>query len=1130
MAIESDIRDHAYQFFIQEAPELLQLIEEELLTLRQDRSIAKIHNMMRAAHSIKGGAASVGLETIKTLAHSLEDIFKALFNEDLEIDAEVENLILLAYDCLRLPLMEQLTTGQFDSEQAMANAEPVFAQIEAQLGEFLRGAANNMPSSVDLGVDIALSIFEVDVAQGIDRLKSVLADPQAFEVAGELRAQAEIFAGLAELLSFPGFGAIASLAISAIEAHPDQALQVTQVALADFIAARQAVIDGDRIQGGTPSEALIKLANSADVVTAGNNLFETVGTIDELLPLQVIPENNIFSNAFASEDVSAISGLDDIFGDALNFEPASLEPLTAVTPITSGSQELKPIEQENIQSVPDLATTNNVSLDDLFGDTLNVEPASLDSNPAVTAIPEALPQKQTSIASSEQFPAIQDAANLADNSGAIVPAPINIPTVAEKAGISAAPNRSTAQKLETTPVQAAAAANLSVRVDVERLERMNNLVGELSINRNGLSLQNTQLQNTVQELLRRFAKFQQMGTQLRALSDQMLVSPDRYAPKGKSNNRTKKLSPSNDTSFGTTSAKTTLFSNADFDSLELDSYGELHSLLQGTLEEIVQLEETVGDVVLFAGQSTETLEAQRQMLGHLRDDLMWARMLPLGEVLNRFPRMLRDLSRSYDKPVDLKLSGTGVLVDKAALEKLYDPLLHLVRNSFDHGIEMPDVRRQQGKPEQGRIEIRAYHQGSQTTIEVRDDGRGLNLERIRTKATEMGLASAEQLATASTSGILELIFEPGFSTASQISELSGRGVGLDVVRSQLRSLKGDVTVSSEPGEGTVFTLRIPLTLTVAKLLVGFVGSTAFALPSDTIEEILIPQPNQVKQSGGQRFLHWQDRIIPAYHLSELLNYGCPVPETVISEALDVIASPDDWASPMLLLSQDDNFLALEIDRLVTEQELVIKPFGSAIAPPGYIYGCTILGDGSLIPVIDGSGLLSSFVGETKTGIAVSKPNLLEGVNDEDLFNSSNTPTVQTIKTPTVLVVDDSITLRQTLVLTFQKAGYRVVQAKDGREAIEQLQKVSAIQLVVCDVEMPNMNGFEFLSHRRQDSTISKIPVVMLTSRSSDKHRQLAMHLGANAYFTKPYIEQEFVAAAKTMIAQNALVGMPALTH
>ena len=186
MAINSDIRDQAYQFFIQEAPELLQVIEAELLTLKTERSTAKVHNMMRAVHSIKGGAASVGLETIKTLAHSLEDIFKALFSPELEVDTEIEGLLLQAYDCLRLPLIEQISTGQFDSEQAMANAEPVFAQIEAQLGEFLK-AGGDLPSSIDLGVDIALSIFDVDVAQGLERLTNVLANPQGEEVAGELQ-------------------------------------------------------------------------------------------------------------------------------------------------------------------------------------------------------------------------------------------------------------------------------------------------------------------------------------------------------------------------------------------------------------------------------------------------------------------------------------------------------------------------------------------------------------------------------------------------------------------------------------------------------------------------------------------------------------------------------------------------------------------------------------------------------------------------------------------------------------------------------------------------------------------------------------------------------------------------------
>jgi chemotaxis family two-component system sensor histidine kinase/response regulator PixL len=566
----------------------------------------------------------------------------------------------------------------------------------------------------------------------------------------------------------------------------------------------------------------------------------------------------------------------------------------------------------------------------------------------------------------------------------------------------------------------------------------------------------------------------------------------------------------------------------------MDSYGELHSLVQATLEEIVQLEEKVGDVVLLAGQSSQTLEGQRQMLGHLRDDLMWARMLPIGELLNRFPRILRDLSTSYSKPVELKLIGTEVLIDKAALEKLYDPLLHLVRNAFDHGIEPPDVRAQQGKRQQGQIEVRAYHQGSQTIIEVRDDGRGINFDRIRTKALDLGLLSSEQLATTSTSRLLDLLFEPGFSTASQVSELSGRGVGLDVVRSQLRSLKGTVTLASKPGEGTTFTLRIPLTLTIAKLLVCFVGSNAFALPADSIEEIVIPQTDQVKQSGGRRFLHWQDQLVSAYHLSELLDYACQLPEVLPSQTLVAFPSPEDWAPPMLLLRQEHEILALEVDRLVTEQELVIKTFGAAIAPPSYIYGCTILGDGSLIPVIDGAALVDCFIGESKTAIAI-KPNSPD-VNED----SSATPAassqgglrdVATITSaPTLLVVDDSIVVRQTLALTLQKAGYRVLQARDGREGIDQMQKNSTIQLVVCDIEMPNMNGFEFLSQRRQDPTLSKTPVVMLTSRSSDKHRQLAMQLGANNYFTKPYIEQEFLAAIKSMIMQDVPVRVPALAR
>jgi chemotaxis family two-component system sensor histidine kinase/response regulator PixL len=637
---------------------------------------------------------------------------------------------------------------------------------------------------------------------------------------------------------------------------------------------------------------------------------------------------------------------------------------------------------------------------------------------------------------------------------------------------------------------------------------MNNVVGELAINRNGLSLQNQQLQRSVRELLDRFVQVQGVVGQLRKLSDQMLATPER---------------PHYEAILsGVNPLGELVIRQGDFDSLELDRYGVLNSRLQELIEDMVQLEEAVDDVSLFAKQSNRTLEQQRQMLTQLRDELMWARMLPLSEVLNRFPRVLRDLSTKYHKLVSLNLSGMGVLVDKGALEKLYDPLLHLLRNAFDHGIESPEIRRQQGKPEQGKIEIRAYHQGSQTIIEVKDDGQGLDTEGIGRRAIELGLLSAEQLATTSNNHLFELVFEPGFSTAKQVSELSGRGVGLDVVRSQMRSLKGSITVSSSPGVGTTFTLHLPLTLTIAKLLVCLIGPTAIALPSDSVEEIVVPKSDQVKTTGEQRFLRWRDQIVPAYRLADILDYACPLPESSPSQALVSVPSPADWALPMLVLRQEQQVLALEIDRLVTEQELVIKPFGSAIAPPSFTYGCTILGDGSLIPVIDGTVLLDQLLGHNTTATRIntgSKPITLSV--HENSSNSHTKTGITTPHAPTVLVVDDAAALRRTLALTLERAGCRVLQARDGREALEQLRQGSSrVNLVVCDIEMPNMNGFEFLGQRRQDPQLSKIPVVMLTSRSNDKHRWLAMRLGATAYFTKPYLEQEFLVAIKHIIDEQ----------
>ena len=1104
MAINSDIRDQAYQFFLEEAPELLQAIEVDLLTLRQERSTAKVHNLMRAAHSLKGGSASVGLETIKTLAHRLENIFKAFYSEDLEIDSDLESKLLQTYDCLRLPLMEQIEIGHFDADQALSVADPIFTQIEERLGSALMQTDSYIPSSAELGVDMVKSIFEVDVGQGLELLAAIVAHPHNYEVAGELRAQAEVFTGFAELLNLPEFGAIAETATAALNAQPHRALEITQLALTDFQRIRQAVLAGDRVQEVGPSVALVALAAAGEVGQWEDGESDLLRPSTQDSPQGGIPKGHTAAKlptrghtqrAHSSKTQNSIPDLgtsipllEDIFGGFAIDEvqaPASIEGELVVEATSAIWEGLE-------------APLETVSLEEIFGSEEVANSPQLkevQELPVHTSQPDFIDEKEVSAAGSQL-----------DES-----APEQL-VLKETSQLSQYANTTNSIHLNQVPPLIrqgeAFTPNLTVRVDTERLERMNNLMGELAINRNGLSLQNEQVQGAVKSLLSRFAKFQEIVGQLRQISDKMLVKPTVSSYwSGVGND----LQQNN--------------YEHNFDSLEMDRYGTLHPVIQEIFEDMVQLEEAVDDIGLFAVASEQKLGQQKQMLNHLRDELTWARMLPIGEVLQRFPRMLRDLSTTHHKPVNLKLSGIGVLVDRAVLEKLGDPLLHLLRNAFDHGIESPDIRRHLQKPEPGQIEIRAHHKASQTIIEVQDDGQGLNLDRIRSRALELKLLSAEQISRASDAQLFELIFEPGFSTAKQVSELSGRGVGLDVVRSQLRLLKGNVAVTSSPGKGTIFTLRLPLTLTITKLLVCLVGSAALALPSDSVEEIVIPKADQTKRLGTQRFLQWQGELVPAYPLADFLRYNCPSPEISHSKTLTALTSPAAWAPPMLILRLGTQTFALEIDRVATEQELAIKPFGSAITPPRFTYGCTILGDGSVIPVIDGNALLESALVGTGGNTIASKTTAT--VETDMALIGPNKFSLTTNAVPTILVVDDSVALRRTLAFTLERSNFRVLQARDGQEALEQLQQLSSVQLIICDVEMPNMNGFEFLNHRRRYPELAKIPVVMLTSRSNDKHQRLAVQLGATAYFTKPFVEQGFLKAIKDIISQNALQSIPA---
>jgi chemotaxis family two-component system sensor histidine kinase/response regulator PixL len=605
---------------------------------------------------------------------------------------------------------------------------------------------------------------------------------------------------------------------------------------------------------------------------------------------------------------------------------------------------------------------------------------------------------------------------------------------------------------------------------------LNNLVGELVTQDNSHLLHNQQHEETLETLTQWLNRFQGLSQDLQSQINQLTTEAKLVTAEKPDGLEVKDF--------------TNLFSRTK------SSPSQIQSTMETVMEELVQIEERVQDLNLLNQKFKQLLKQRQRTLKQVQSNLLQGRMLPVGELLKQFPRMVRDLTTQEHKQVTLQLNGTNTLIDKVILEKLYDPLVHLIRNAFDHGIEPPEVRVHQGKSPQGNITLSTYHRGNQIYIEVQDDGQGINLEKIRNQAVAMNWLLPVEAGTVSKNRLYEYLFASGFSTAEQVSQLSGRGMGLSAVRSQIDALKGIVSIASETGKGTTFTLRLPLTLTIVKLLVFSLNSHLFALPVDTIDSIVVVDEAKLETNQGQQFYQSSAQQIPlypyallsSYYYPQIVNASKPLPGQYWQKSGKVT---------LLLISSGTQVIALKVDQILMEQDLVIKPFNEAIPTPASLCGCTILGDGRLIPVLEGAGLVEKWL-----QLADSAFNL----------SIASIPLVFP-PVPTILVVDDSLTIRQTLSMTLQKASYRVIQARDGWEALEKLRQEPEIQAVISDIEMPRLNGLEFLSRCRQIMG-DELPVIMLTSRGSEKYRLLAKQLGATHYLTKPYLDKELLSILK----------------
>ncbi|MDA8391127.1 MAG: Hpt domain-containing protein [Gammaproteobacteria bacterium] len=528
-------------------------------------------------------------------------------------------------------------------------------------------------------------------------------------------------------------------------------------------------------------------------------------------------------------------------------------------------------------------------------------------------------------------------------------------------------------------------------------------------------------------------------------------------------------------------------STADFDPLEFDRYTKLQQLTRGLTENVHDLITLHGTLDGVAGQAEAVLQQQARVNTELQEGLMRTRMVSFATQAHRLRQIVRQTAQELGKKAELVLSGAEVELDRHLLERMIGPFEHMVRNALDHGLEPTAERVRLGKPPVGAIRIDTLHESGEIVIRFSDDGQGLNVERIRAKAIERKLMPAD--AVLGEEQIVQFILLPGFSTASAITHLSGRGVGMDVVHNEVKKLGGAITVETRKGLGTTFVIRLPLTLSITQALMVGCGDQTFAIPLAAIVNIVEAPNSAIQDTLGMP--------------KPMLRYGGQdYPFMDLSQRLGIAAPPlgAQRKVPVLLLRLDNREVAVAIGTLFGTREVVVKPLGPQLAEIRGLLGATILGDGRVVLILDVPGLWV----------------------DEDIMKVVPVvavPEVVQQRRRVVLVVDDSLTVRKVTSRFLQKQGYDVMTAKDGVDALEQLRERTA-DIMLVDIEMPRMDGYEFTTRVRTDEQLRHVPIIMITSRSGAKHRERALSLGVDVYLGKPYQEDDVCRHIETLLQRG----------
>ena len=527
----------------------------------------------------------------------------------------------------------------------------------------------------------------------------------------------------------------------------------------------------------------------------------------------------------------------------------------------------------------------------------------------------------------------------------------------------------------------------------------------------------------------------------------------------------------------------------DFDPLEMDRYSQIQQLSRSLMEATYDLNELKSSLTDKTRDAETLLLQQSRINTELQEGLMQTRMVPFNRLVPRLRRIVRQVAGELSKSVDFIVGNAEGEVDRTVLERMISPLEHMLRNAVDHGIEAADQRTQTGKSEKGTINLDLSREGSDIVLRLSDDGGGMDVNRIRAKAIERGLMDPE--ADLNDREILQYILEPGFSTADRVTQISGRGVGMDVVNSEVKQLGGNMVIDSRPGEGSLFTIRLPFTVSVNRALMVNIEDDHYAIPLSSIEGIVRVTPKQLAEyykpdaplfeyAGGRYRLEYMGGLLRTGAMPNLHGLDMPVPLVLVKG------------------SDEHHSMALHVDRLMGSREIVVKTLGPQFSTVPGVSGATILGDGSVVVILDLAALIRS-------KLAVEHHNVTHLPAPEERAQTERKKERDPDAPVRVMVVDDSVTVRKVTSRLLERQGMEVILAKHGADAIAQLLDVVP-DIMLLDIEMPYMDGFEVASRVRHDERLKHVPIIMITSRTGSKHRERALSIGVNEYMGKPFQE------------------------